>query len=263
MQHTPIYQVDAFTGHLFGGNPAAVCPLESWLPEETMQAIAAENNLSETAFFVLGEAKNELRWFTPTLEIDLCGHATLASAFVVFQFLRPELSEVRFETRSGQVGVTREGERLELDFPANPATPLELDPAVAEALGCEPLEMFHGEHYTMVVLNDEAAVRGLAPDIGALAGLDHNAFIVTAAGAEADFVSRFFAPKLGVGEDPVTGSAHCMLAPFWAERLGRNPLRALQVSTRVGELFCEVRGDRVGIAGRAVLYLEGRIRVPD
>ena len=264
MKETPIYQVDAFTDRLFGGNPAAVCPLERWLPDETMQAIAAENNLSETAFFVLGEERNELRWFTPAVEIDLCGHATLAAAFVVFRFLRPELTEVRFETRSGEVGVVGRDERLELDFPADPATPLDLDPAVAAALRGEVMELHRGAHYTMAVLASETEVRELAPDIGAVAALEHDAFTVTARGGdEVDFVSRFFAPSLGVAEDPVTGSAHCLLAPYWAERLGRNPLRARQVSPRGGELLCEVRGDRVAIAGHAKLYLEGRIRVPD
>ncbi len=257
----PIYQVDAFTRKAFGGNPAAVCPLERWLDDGTLQRVAAENNLSETAFFVGARGRYDLRWFTPGMEVDLCGHATLASAHVLFTMLEPDLQEITFTTRSGLLTVRREGERLSMDFPSRPGTPQEASEALIEGLGAEPEAVLLARD-TMAVLRSEEAVRGLTPRMDALSRVDSLGIIATAPGEGADFVSRFFAPRAGVPEDPVTGSAHCTLVPYWAERLGRSILRALQVSPRGGELFCELRGDRVIIAGHAVTCLEGTLILP-
>ncbi|HVX67824.1 MAG TPA: PhzF family phenazine biosynthesis protein [Bryobacteraceae bacterium] len=256
----PIYQVDAFAGCLFGGNPAAVCPLEEWPEDHVMQSIAAENNLAETAFFLRHGEPHALRWFTPALEVDLCGHATLASAFVFFEYLDRAARAVRFSTRSGELLVRREGGLLAMDFPARPPRQCEPDAALAAALGKTPCELWESRDY-MAVYNSEDEVRALAPDMKALAAIGHFAVIVTAPGRSSDFVSRFFAPASGVDEDPVTGSAHCTLVPFWARRLGKSELHAMQVSARGGELFCRDRGGRVEIAGRAVPYLEGVINV--
>jgi PhzF family phenazine biosynthesis protein len=258
----PLYQVDAFTDRLFGGNPAAVCPLKEWLPDATMQAIAAENNLSETAFFAPEGDGFLLRWFTPTFEIDLCGHATLASAFIVFQLLEPNRRSVSFRTlKAGVLNVKREGELLAMDFPARPGTPVAIDPALAAALGKAPLEVLAARDH-MVVYEHAADVAGLAPDFRALAKLDCFAVIATAPGTDGvDFVSRFFAPGQGLDEDPVTGSSHCTLTPYWAARLGKTTLEARQLSKRGGVLTCTLSGARVGIAGRAVLYLTGEIAV--
>lgn len=256
----PIYQVDAFTNRLFAGNAAAVCPLEEWLSDELLLAIAAENNLSETAFLAGGAGRYRLRWFTPAVEVDLCGHATLAAAYVVFRFLEPGLDAVRFDTRSGELTVRRRGEWLEMDFPSRPPMPAEPPPNLIEALGRAPRELWKARDY-MAVYDSEDDVRDLAPDMNALARVNMFAAIVTAPGREVDFVSRFFAPAAGVPEDPVTGSAHCTLVPYWASRLGRTLLRARQLSRRGGELLCELRGDRVALAGQAVLYLEGFIHV--
>lgn len=256
----PLYHVDAFTGRLFRGNPAAVCPLEEWLPDELLQAIAAENNLPETAFFVRRGERYHLRWFTPAVEVDLCGHATLASAFVIFEILDPARRRVDFDTRSGELSVLRQGERLAMDFPAKPPSPCEPPPGLLEALGGQPLEVLKADYY-LVVYETEAAVRALRPNFGALRAATADGVIAAAPGEEVDFVSRFFAPAYGIDEDPVTGSAHCTLIPFYAQRLGKWSLRARQVSARGGELDCEHRGERVRIAGEAVLYLEGRIRL--
>jgi PhzF family phenazine biosynthesis protein len=256
----PIYQVDAFARRLFAGNPAAVCPLNEWLDDATMQSIAAENNLSETAFLVRRGECYDLRWFTPVSEVDLCGHATLGSAFVVFEYLDRDARSVRFNTRSGELRVERKGDLLSMDFPARPPQACEPDTALAAALGKAPQELWASRDY-MAVYESEEEVRALAPDMKALAAVGHFAAIVTAPGREADFVSRFFAPAGGVDEDPVTGSAHCTLVPYWSKRLGKTELRALQVSSRGGELFCRDRGDRVEMAGRAVPYLEGFINV--
>jgi PhzF family phenazine biosynthesis protein len=256
----PVYQVDAFTSRLFGGNPAAVCPLGTWLEDRTMQAIAAENNLAETAFFVGGGGSYELRWFTPAVEVDLCGHATLASAFVIFQHLERSLEAVSFRSRSGELRVTRSGDVLTLDFPARPPSRLDVSEALTRALGKAPAEAWVARD-CMAVYGSEDEVRALQPSFDALAALDHFGFIVTAPGRAADFVSRFFAPRQGVPEDPVTGSAHCTLVPYWAKRLGKSRMHALQVSRRGGELFCEDRGDRVAIGGHAVQFLEGTIEV--
>jgi predicted PhzF superfamily epimerase YddE/YHI9 len=255
----PIYQVDAFASRLFGGNPAAVCPLEQWLPDGTLQAIAAENNLSETAFFVPAAGRFDLRWFTPAREVDLCGHATLASAYVIFARMEPEADRAVFDTRSGELTVTRSGDRLSMDFPSDPPVPCEPPPGMLEALGGQPLETLRGR-YHLAVYGCEREVRELQPDFRAL-GRHGGAVIVTAPGDEVDFVSRFFAPAFGIDEDPVTGSAHCLLIPYWAGRQCKSWFEARQVSARGGELSCEDHGERVTIAGQAVLYLEGSIEL--
>lgn len=223
----PLYQVDAFTDRLFGGNPAAVCPLEEWLPDTTMQAIAAENNLSETAFFVREGEGYALRWFTPAVEVELCGHATLASAYVIFHVLEPARERVLFRTRkAGTLVVTRRGDELAMDFPAWPASPVAAPPELAAALGKPPVRVLAARDYLAVYEHAED-VAGLDPDLAAVARLDRFAVIVTAPGVEGvDFVSRFFAPAKGVPEDPVTGSAHCTLTPYWAARLGKTRLQA-------------------------------------
>ncbi|MBS4099295.1 MAG: PhzF family phenazine biosynthesis protein [Sulfuricella sp.] len=257
----PIFQVDAFTDRLFAGNPAAICPLSAWLDETTIQAVAAENNLSETAFLVGNDGRYGLRWFTPLAEVDLCGHATLASAYVVFHVLEPDLTECIFDTRSGTLRVRREGAWLHMDFPALPALPCECPGELAQALGVTPGEVWRAEKY-LAVFADEEDVRALAPNMDALKRLDAQGVIVTAPGRDADFVSRFFAPRLGVPEDPVTGSAHCTLVPYWARRLGKRTFLARQVSRRGGEIRCTLNGERVGLAGQAVLYLRGEITLP-
>jgi PhzF family phenazine biosynthesis protein len=258
----PLYQIDAFADGPFTGNPAAVCPLEAWLPAETMQAIAAENNLSETAFFVPEGDGYRLRWFTPSIEVDLCGHATLASAFVVFRYLAPGRECVTFQTeKAGALTVGRDGENLVLDFPAMPPLPCPISAEVTAALGRKPVALLAARDY-LAVYERADEVAALAPDFAALAALDRFAVIATAPGTGGiDFVSRFFAPARGVPEDPVTGSAHCTLVPYWAERLGKSRLEARQLSRRGGRLSCGLRGDRVTIAGRAVLYLEGTITI--
>lgn len=256
----PIFQIDAFADRPFTGNPAAVMPLQAWLPDETLQAIAMENALSETAFFVKEDAGYRIRWFTPACEVDLCGHATLASAFVLFTELEPDRSSVDFQSASGRLSVRRQGDLLALDFPSRPPQPIPPIPGLAEALQATPLETWKARDI-VVVLESEDAVRSLKPDMAALARIDAFAVIVTAPGRQADFVSRFFAPRKGVPEDPVTGSAHTTLTPFWAARLGKSRLRALQVGPRGGELFCEDLGARVSIAGRAVKVLEGTFRI--
>jgi PhzF family phenazine biosynthesis protein len=262
MTELTLYQVDAFARRVFEGNPAAVVPLDDLLPDPLMQAIAAENNLSETAFFIRSGDEYKLRWFTPATEVDLCGHATLASAFVVFEFIEPERDTVVFDTCSGPLTVGRRDGLLAMDFPSRPPERAEPCGGLLEALGGNPREVWAARDY-MVVYGSESEVRELAPDMRRLAEADRFAVIVTApAETEGyDFVSRFFAPAQGVPEDPVTGSAHCTLAPYWAQRLGKRRLRARQVSARGGDLVCEWKGERVEIAGSAVLYLKGVIRV--
>jgi len=259
----PLYQVDAFTDRLFGGNPAAICPLEAWLPDATMQAIAAENNLSETAFFVREGGDYALRWFTPNVEVDLCGHATLASGYVVMRFLEPERQSVSFRTmKAGTLVVTRRADMLVMDFPARPAAPCAPPPGLLAALGGATRDVLRARDH-LVVYDSAAEIAALTPDLAALAAVeDCWAAIVTAPGdAGVDFVSRFFAPRQGVPEDPVTGSSHCTLTPYWAKRLGKTTLEARQLSRRGGALSCTLDGDRVRIAGRAVLYLQGQIEV--
>ena len=267
MPKLPLYQVDAFTDRPFAGNPAAVCPLEAPIPEALMQDIAAENNLSETAFFHPQGDAFSLRWFTPTTEVDLCGHATLASAFVLMTELEPARTEVTFRTRSGLLAVRRQGAgadaELVLDFPAYPPAPADTETAarVADALRVQPREVVRARSL-FAVLDDAAAVRAFAPDFGALSRLPTSIGITAAGAGEArpvDFVSRYFAPTFGVNEDPVTGSAYCTLAPYWAARFGKPALRARQVSRRGGELSCAVAGDRVHIGGKARLVITGTL----
>jgi PhzF family phenazine biosynthesis protein len=255
----PIYQIDAFTSSVFSGNPAAVCPLNEWLPDETLQAIAAENNLAETAYFVKNGKGFHLRWFTPACEVDLCGHATLASAHVLFHELNEPGDTLRFETKSGELIVRRNGDRLTLDFPARPPQKIEADPGLVPALGGNPLQILAARDY-LVRYRTAEEVRALSPNMEALKKIDRFAFIATAPGTDCDFVSRFFAPAKGVPEDPVTGSAHCTLVPYWAEQLGKTTLVARQISSRGGELFCQLKGDRVEMAGHAALFLRGRIQ---
>jgi len=259
----PLYQVDAFTNRLFGGNPAAVCPLSEWLPDPTMQAIAAENNLAETAFFVPQGDRYLLRWFTPTVEVELCGHATLASGYVVTHILAPDRRSVSFDTlKAGPLEVTRDGELLALDFPAWPPEAEPADPRILAALGAPPAQSFVARGRTLAIYDNAEEVAALRPDFAAMRRVAGANAIATAPGRDGvDFVSRYFAPNHGVDEDPVTGSAHCVLTPYWGARLGKTQLSARQISARAGELVCTLRGDRVTIAGRAVLYLEGAIDI--
>ena len=255
------FQIDAFTNRAFGGNPAGVCPLDTWLPDETLQSIAAENNLSETAFIVGREGRYDLRWFTPTVEVDLCGHATLAAAFVIFRELGFAGQTIRFQTKVGELGAKNDGELITLDFPSWPAARCEQVPAlIAGALGWLPRELFKNRDY-LAVFSTPEEILSLQPDPAQLARLDCLGVICTAPGTDSDFVSRFFAPGAGVPEDPVTGSAHSTLIPYWSSRLGRKKLFARQLSKRGGELFCEDRGARVGIGGHAVLYSRAELEV--
>ena len=255
-----LLQVDTFTDRVLGGNPAAVCPLDAWLDEATMQAIAAENNLSETAFMVPEGAGWRLRWFTPNVEVELCGHATLAAAFVVFEALRPGTDRVAFETLSGRLTVARQGADLAMDFPAQPAHPAAPPALLAEALGAEPAAVLAGADW-VAVFESAAQVAGLAPDQALLATLDRRGVVATAPGedGDADYVLRFFAPKNAVPEDPVTGNVQTALVPYWACRLGKRRLAVRQLSARGGRMVCEERGARVSIAGRAVLYMDATI----
>lgn len=255
-----IYQIDAFTRVPFKGNPAAVVPFEAWPADGVMQNIAAENNLAETAFFIPNGDGYDLRWFTPTVEMDLCGHATLATGYLLFEILGTDKQILRFQTRSGELTVEKDGDRYVLDFPSRPAVPAKAPAGAIEAIGAEPKEVVKSRDY-MFVFESEEQVKVLRPDINALKNVDAHGVIVTAKGDTSDFVSRFFAPSVGVDEDPVTGSTHCTLIPYWAEQLGKSELFARQVSTRGGELFCELKGDRVKIGGNAVLYLKGEIYV--
>jgi PhzF family phenazine biosynthesis protein len=269
-----IYQVDAFTSERFRGNPAAVVPLESWLPDETLQAIAAENNLAETAFYAPCSASERatpipntqdllpdfrLRWFTPKVEVALCGHATLATAFVLLRLLGWSSNSVTFDSQSGPLSVTDDGRLLTLDFPVLEPERIPPPGFLAEALGVAPLETWLNRD-VLALLGNEDEVRAVSPKMELLMQLPRG-LIVTAPGDEVDFVSRFFAPGAGIPEDPVTGSAHCLLTPFWEKRLGRSQFHARQVSERGGELWCERKGDRVLISGEAVLYLEGKLHL--
>ena len=262
----PLYQVDAFTSSLFHGNPAAICPLDEWLPDATLQSIAAENNLAETAYYVRrghgADAKIELRWFTPGVEVDLCGHATLATAYVMFTLRREETgSRIVFHTKSGELAVERDGELLSLDFPALPPQACAVPPGLVDALGKQPEAILAARDY-LCVYGAEDELVALAPNMEKLAQVDRFAVIVTAPGSgHCDFVSRFFAPSKGVPEDPATGSAHCTLIPYWSKRLGKTKMFARQRSPRGGELWCEDHGDRVRISGHAASYLEGTITI--
>lgn len=255
-----IFQVDAFSSETFGGNPAAVCPLDAWLPDATLQRIAAENNVSETAYWVRNGEVFELRWFTPAVEVDLCGHATLAAAWVLFEQLGECRDTLRFSTRSGELRVRREGGRLAMDFPAKQPEAVALPPGLLQALGLEQAEALYRTDDYLVVVEDESIVAGLDPDFAALAAFEVRGVAVTAPGRHMDFVSRWFGPRVGVNEDPVTGSAHTSLATYWAQRLGKRSLSAEQGRARKGQLHCEVLdNDRVIISGHAALYLRGTI----
>jgi PhzF family phenazine biosynthesis protein len=259
---TPIYQVDAFAHRLFAGNPAAVMPMKSFPDDATMQALAAENNLAETAFLVPEQGDYRLRWFTPMVEVPLCGHATLASAAVVMERLEPERTAVTFHTASGALKVKRVDRSYVMDFPARPSEKAAPPAGFAEALGVAPNEVFLNAFNYMAVLEDPAALRALAPDMAFLARMDRPGVIVTAPGdGSYDFVSRYFAPAKGIPEDPVTGAAHCMLVPYWAARLGKSSFRAYQASRRGGEVVCRLAGERVELQGACVFYLEGVVEL--
>ncbi len=258
----PIFQVDAFASRRFSGNPAAVMPLESFPADDLMQAIAAENNLAETAFLVADGGDYRIRWFTPTTEVPLCGHATLASAAVVMERLEPARGRVVFHSASGPLTVNRSAAGYVMDFPARPAKRVERPRGLAEALGATPTEVLADAFNYTALLESARTVRELAPDIAAIARLDRSGVIVTARGdGPYDFISRYFAPAKGIPEDPVTGGAHCMLVPYWAERLGKTAFRAFQASPRGGEILCGLVGDRVELEGACVFYLEGEVQI--
>lgn len=258
----PIYQVDAFTAKVFAGNPAAVMPLDSFPADATLQALAAENNLAETAFLVREGSDYRLRWFTPTTEVPLCGHATLASAAVVMERLEPQRTQVVFHTASGALTVTRAGAGYVMDFPARPGEPVSPPAKLLEALAVVSAETFSNDFNYLVVVESAQTVRTLAPDMAALCRLERPGVIVTAPGdADYDFVSRYFAPAKGIPEDPVTGAAHCMLTPYWSKRLGKTELRAFQASRRGGEVICRLKGSRVELEGTCVFYLEGEAEI--
>ncbi len=260
-----IFQIDAFTDKLFGGNPAAVCPLDHWLEDKLLLQIAAENNLAETAFFLkLPDDRFHLRWFTPEIEMDLCGHATLASAYVIFEELGYQGKEIKFKTLSGELLVKKKEDQLEMDFPSRPPVKAELPEIIRQSLNLQPKEVWKARDY-LLVYEQEEDIRKIAPNVALMnqINIDPGGIIVTAKSEQdsIDFVSRLFTPQATVFEDPVTGSAHCTLIPFWAERLHKTEFHALQISARGGELFCKLEGDRVRISGRAVKYLEGVIEV--
>ena len=257
----PIYQVDAFADKIFSGNPAAVCPLKNWLPDDLMQKIAMENNLSETAFFVKNGNEFEIRWFTPAIEVDLCGHATLATAHVLFNHLNYENDIIFLKSRSGDLRVKKEDELLVLDFPSGFYEGISTPSKLSEALGKKPIETGQALDYLIAVFDDEEFIKDLKPDFQKLKLLPYHAIIITSASKEYDFVSRMFAPAIGIDEDPVTGSAHTILTPFWSRKLKKTNLHAKQVSARGGDLRCKISGDRVEIGGNAVTYLVGEIEV--
>jgi PhzF family phenazine biosynthesis protein len=259
----PYYEVLAFTSRLFAGNPAGVCILNEWLPDPLLQKIAAENNLAETAFFIDRGSFFDIRWMTPTVEMDLCGHATLASAHVLFRHLSHPGDSVTFQSHSGgELRVDRRENLLVLDFPSRPHEACEAPARLAEGLRAQPSQVFKGRDY-LAVFESEAEVAALAPVFDVIIELDAHGVVVTAPGDDCDFVSRYFAPRVGVPEDPVTGSVHCALIPYWAKRLGKTKLHARQLSQRGGELFCEDRGERVGIGGTAVTYVAGTLQLPN
>jgi len=256
-----LYQIDAFTSELFRGNPAAVCPLEMWLPDDLMQKIAMENNLAETAFYVRTADRFRIRWFTPAVEVDLCGHATLAAAYVIFHRDHFPENTIELDSRSGVLRVRRDGELLTLDFPADALRPIAEPAGLSEALGAHPREIYRGKTDVLAVFATQADIEALKPDFRKLVGVEARGIIVTAPGGEADFVSRFFGPRVGIDEDPVTGSAHTSLGPYWAAKLGKIKMTAVQLSKRHGWLEVRLNGDRVEISGRARAYLEGRIEI--
>jgi PhzF family phenazine biosynthesis protein len=252
----PIYHIDAFTDKIFRGNPAAVCPLEKWIDDELLQKMAAENNLSETAFFVQKENDFELRWFTPIVEVDLCGHATLAAAHVIFQYLLPDLTEIHFQSQSGILKVTRENDHLMMDFPARKPVQTACPPDLIKGLKVTPKTVLKARDY-YAIFDSEDEIRTIQPDFKAFEKLDLLGVCISAKGHQVDFISRFFAPKVGIDEDPVTGSAHSSLVPYWAEQLKKKEMTAKQISRRGGELFCKFLGERVLIGGKAITYSIG------
>jgi predicted PhzF superfamily epimerase YddE/YHI9 len=259
---TPIFQVDAFTTRRFAGNPAAIMPMDTYPADETLQAIAAENNLAETAFLLREGGDYRLRWFTPATEVPLCGHATLASAAVVMERLEPGRTTVVFHSASGPLTVNKVGAGYVMDFPARPSERIPPPPGLAEALGAFPVEVFGNAFNYLALLESSQILRQLAPDTAAIARIDRPGVIVTASGDQQfDFVSRYFAPAKGIPEDPVTGAAHCMLTPYWADRLGKTAFRAFQASRRGGEVICRLKGDRVELEGSCVFYLEGEVEI--
>lgn len=261
MMKLKIYQIDAFAENVFSGNPAAVIPLENWLPDQTMQNIALENNLSETAFFIPAESGFYIRWFTPVAEVKLCGHATLATAHVLFNHLNYPENEIRFDSQSGILNVKKENGLIVLDFPALKPEETELPENLKNAFDFQPVRCLKGRDDMMLVFKDEKEISEIKPDFQQILFSKTRGIIVTAQSETFDFVSRFFAPAVGVNEDPVTGSAHTMLIPFWANELGKNELTAKQVSPRGGILFCKFLNERVEIGGKAVTYLTGEIFV--
>jgi len=259
-----IYQVDAFTDSVFSGNPAAVCPLSHWPDDTLMQKIAMENNLAETAFYIKSGNEYHIRWFTPTVEVDLCGHATLAAAFVLFNHENHPDAEIRFYShRSGKLSVTKSGDFLTLDFPTDTILPVALTADLTSGFNIMPVEAYKGKTDYMLIFENEAQIAALKPQMEQIAKVGARGIIATAPGIEADFVSRFFAPQSGISEDPVTGSAHTTLMPYWAKRLGKNELTAIQLSQRKGWLKCKYLADRVEISGQARLYLEGEIDIEE
>lgn len=256
-----IFQVDAFTDHLFGGNPAMVCPLQSWLPDEMMQLVAQENNLSETAFFVPDGDGFHIRWFTPVTEVPLCGHATLATGHVLYRHLGCTLPEIHFNCKSGKLSVRPDGDWLTLNFPADQLQPVTVPEALSGGLQITPAEIYRGSENYLAIFNSPEEVIDLKPDFRVLAQLKALGVIVSARGTDVDFVSRYFAPGAGIDEDPVTGSAHTSLVPYWANRLQKTTLTARQVSARQGFLNCRMLGERVEMSGQAVTYLEGEITI--
>lgn len=257
-----IYQVDAFTHQLFGGNPAAICPLEAWLPNDLMQKIALENNLSETAYYVKKNDQFEIRWFTPTAEVDLCGHATLASAFVLFNYEGYQNEEIVFSTvNSGILKVKKQGDFLTLNFPTDTLESVSLFPELVEGFNFSPLEAYKGKTDYLLVFKNEEEIKNMTPGYSAISKLNARGVIVTSKGEKSDFVSRFFGPQTGINEDPATGSAHTTLIPYWAKKTGKNELTAIQLSKRVGYLKCKYFGERVEIGGQCALYLTGEIFV--
>jgi PhzF family phenazine biosynthesis protein len=258
-----IYQVDAFTDKVFAGNPAAICPLDSWLPEKMLQDIAMENNLSETAFYVKEAGGYRLRWFTPTVEVDLCGHATLATAFVMFNFEGFKGDTITFNSRSGPLTVTRKGDLISMNFPVDTLTEVKLTEPLTAGFNYKPVKAFRGRTDYVLIFEDELQVTEMTPDMRLVAKVESRGIIVTAPGREVDFVSRFFGPQTGVDEDPVTGSAHTSLTPYWAGVLKKNKLEARQLSKRGGSMTCTLLGDRVELVGRAKLYMQGNVVVDE
>ena len=263
-----LYQVDAFTSEPFKGNPAAVCVLDTWLPDTLLQAIAEENNLSETAYVVANDDGYDIRWFTPQVEVDLCGHATLAAAYVLLEVLGSEQDKIIFSSRSGELVVSRvassvvsgQEQKFAMRFPVMRRVPVESAVLLETALGVKSEAVFKGDDY-MVIVNNQDLVESCSPDFALLSQVDCRGIIVTAQGSDVDFVSRFFGPRVGINEDPVTGSAHCMLAPYWGERLGKSSMQARQLSRRGGDIECTLEGDNVILIGEARLYLKGEIYI--